>query len=152
MNAIAHSDYRSTAKIQIYIFQDRVEIANPGRLVAGLSEDQLEQRPMPHNPLLFGLMHRMHMLEQIGLGIKRINDSLRGYDMDKPLIETDETWFSITFPRLDKNTVPPKTQVETSRLILHCLKDSPQMTLAEVASIINKSLLQIHIISLVINH
>ena len=138
LNAIAHRDYRSTANIQIYIFKDRVEIVNPGGLVAGLSEDQLERRSMPRNPLLFGLMHRMHMVEQIGSGIKRINDSLRGYDMDKPLIENDETWFSITFPRLDKNTVPPKTQVETPGLILHCLKDSPQITLAEVASIINK--------------
>lgn len=30
VNAIAHRDYRSTANVQVYIFQDRVEIVTPG--------------------------------------------------------------------------------------------------------------------------
>ena len=32
VNAIAHRDYRSTANVQVYIFQDRVEIVTPGGL------------------------------------------------------------------------------------------------------------------------
>ncbi|MCP4216267.1 MAG: hypothetical protein GY765_16585, partial [bacterium] len=30
LNAVAHRDYRATANIQVYIFNDRVEIVNPG--------------------------------------------------------------------------------------------------------------------------
>ena len=30
VNAIAHRDYRSTANVQVYIFQNRVEIVPPG--------------------------------------------------------------------------------------------------------------------------
>ena len=35
VNAIAHRDYRSTANVQIYIFQDKVEIVTPGGLPPG---------------------------------------------------------------------------------------------------------------------
>jgi len=44
LNAIAHRDYRSTSNIQVHIFQDRVEIINPGGLVPGLSKQKTTQK------------------------------------------------------------------------------------------------------------
>lgn len=48
VNAVAHRDYTSDGFVQVIVFSDRVEIWNPGRLPAGLSEDDLRH---PHGPL-----------------------------------------------------------------------------------------------------
>jgi ATP-dependent DNA helicase RecG len=99
LNAIAHRDYRSTAFIQIHIFQDRVEIVNPGGLVAGLKLKDLGRLSRPRNLLLFSIMARMDLVEHIGSGIKRIREAIRAYGLKPSFIEADADWFSITFTR-----------------------------------------------------
>ena len=99
VNAIAHRDYRSTASVQTYIFHDRLEIVSPGGLPAGMREEDLGTRSVPRNPLLFGVLYRMGLVEQIGSGIRRIRQLCRDYDAPEPMIEVSEHWFSTTFIR-----------------------------------------------------
>jgi ATP-dependent DNA helicase RecG len=99
LNAIAHRDYRLTDHVQVHIFLDRVEITNPGGLVAGLKRKDLGHVSRPRNPLLFSLMERMDLVENVGSGIRRIREAMKEYGLDKPIIETGDTWFSITFHR-----------------------------------------------------
>ena len=99
LNAIGHRDYRSTSYIQVHIFQDRVTIVSPGGLVSGLKLKDLGRVSRPRNLLLFSLMARMNLVEHIGSGIKRIREALHAYNLEPPLIEAGETWFSITFRR-----------------------------------------------------
>ena len=87
VNAIAHRDYRSAAKVQVHIFYDRLEIVTPGGLPAGMREEDLGIRSVPRNPLLFGMFHRMGMVEQIGSGIRRIRQECRDYGVEEPVIE-----------------------------------------------------------------
>ena len=47
MNAIAHRNYRSTANVQVYIFQGRVEVVTPGGIPAGMREEDLGSNPTP---------------------------------------------------------------------------------------------------------
>jgi len=96
LNAIGQRDYRSTSKIQVYIFNDRVEIINPGGLVSGLKKEDLGKISRPRNPLLF---NRMDLVKQIGSGILRINNALAGYGMSSPDIESDNDWYYIVFKR-----------------------------------------------------
>ena len=105
VNAIAHRDYRSTAKVQVHIFHDRLEIVTPGGLPAGMREEDLGIRSVPRNPLLFGMFHRMEMVEQIGSGIRRIRQECRDYGVEEPVIEVSDNWVVTTFPR-------PSAQVE----------------------------------------
>lgn len=56
LNAIGHRDYRSTAYIQVHIFQDSVEILNPGGLVSGLKLKDLGRVSRPRNLFLFSLL------------------------------------------------------------------------------------------------
>ena len=100
INAIAHRDYRSPANIQIFIFYDRVEIHNPGGLVAGLKMADLGKRSVPRNPLLFGMLYRMDLVEHVGSGLKRIRGAMKEYGLEVPVIEADEHWFSVTFMRM----------------------------------------------------
>ncbi len=68
-------------------------------LVSGLKLKDLGRVSRPRNLLLFSLMARMNLVEHIGSGIKRIREALHAYNLKPPLIEADETWFSITFRR-----------------------------------------------------
>ena len=77
-NAVAHRDYRSTANVQVYVFKDRIEIVSPGGLPAGMTEADLGSKSMPRNPLLFGMLYRMDVVENIGSGIKRVPRPLPG--------------------------------------------------------------------------
>ena len=99
VNAIALRDYRSTANVQIYVFRDRVEIVTPGGLPAGMHEEDLGTKSVPRNPLLFGMLYRMGLVEQIGSGIRRIRQLCRDYQAVEPLIDVSENWVTTTFAR-----------------------------------------------------
>ena len=97
-NAVAHRDYRSTANVQIYVFKDRIEIVSPGG-PAGMEESDLGTKSVPRNPLLFGMLYRMDVVEQIGSGVRRIRELCREHGVAEPLIEVSEHWVTTTFMR-----------------------------------------------------
>ena len=99
VNAFAHRDYRSAANIQVYVFKDRVEIVSPGGLPAGMTEANLGIRSIPRNPLLFGLLHRMEVVEKIGSGIRRIRELCEQHGVAEPVIEVSDSWVVTAFPR-----------------------------------------------------
>ena len=99
-NAVAHRDYRSTANVQIYVFKDRIEIVSPGGLPAGMTEADLGTKSLPRNPLLFGMLYRMDVVEQVGSGIRRIRDLCRAHGVAAPVIDVAEHWVTVTFPRV----------------------------------------------------
>lgn len=103
LNALAHRDYRLTDTIHVHIFYDRVEMLNPGGLVPGLRIRDLGHVSRPRNPLLFGIMDRMELVENVGSGIKRIRDAMSDYGLRPPVIRSAETWFSLTFRRKGAN-------------------------------------------------
>ena len=107
-NAVAHRDYRSTANVHIYVFKDRVEILSPGGLPEGMTEADLGVKSMPRNPLLFSMLYRMGVVENIGSGISRIRELCREQGVAQPTIHASEHWVTVTFPR-------PVQQVESVR-------------------------------------
>ena len=102
VNAVAHRDYRSAASVHVYLFKDRLEIVSPGGLPTGMTEAELGTRSVPRNRLLFRLLHRMDVVEEIGSGIRRIRDLCRAHGVAQPLIEASEHWVTITFERPDR--------------------------------------------------
>ena len=106
VNAIAHRDYRSTANVQVRIYHDKVEIITPGGLPAGMKEEDLGQKSLPRNPLLFGLFYRMDLVEQIGSGVMRIRDLCRDYGVSEPIFDVSEDWVTVAFPRVVDGVTP----------------------------------------------
>ena len=119
VNAIAHRDYRSTANVQVYIFQDRVEIVTPGGLPAGMREEDLGSKSVPRNPLLFSMLYRMKLVEQIGSGIRRIHDACLEYGVAEPAIQVSPDWVTVTFPRHEAIVAPHVTPHETPHVTPH---------------------------------
>jgi len=100
LNAMGHRDYRKPGDLQVHIFQDRVEIVNPGGLVGGLTLDTLGTCSIPRNPLLFGMMHRMNLVEKVGSGLLRMNNMCTEYPSSPPEIDADNEWYRIVFRRI----------------------------------------------------
>jgi ATP-dependent DNA helicase RecG len=129
-NAIAHRNYRSNANIQICIYHDRVEIVNPGGLAPSMKPEELGTKSIPRNPLLFGILHRMEIVENIGSGIKRMRRICKEYAVEEPRFETDENWFTITFPRPVKARTGEAAQVEAQERLESRLESQLESHLA----------------------
>ena len=77
-NALAHRDYFSTGDIQISIYDDRIEIWNPGELPEPLKPKDLkgEHKSIPRNQLLADTLFLIRFIEEWGRGTNRIIDEM----------------------------------------------------------------------------
>ena len=99
-------EVESQGSVQVYIFQDRVEIVTPGGLPAGMREEDLGSRSVPRNPLLFNMLYRMKLVEQIGSGVRRIHDACLEHGVAEPVIQVSTDWVIVTFPRREVSVAP----------------------------------------------
>ncbi|MBM4084824.1 MAG: hypothetical protein FJ272_08560 [Planctomycetes bacterium] len=98
-NAIVHRDYRSTANVQVRIFDDRLEVWNPGRLPPGLTAQMLKGKheSLPSNPLLAGMFFLIGYVEQWGTGTNKIVEQCRTNGNPDPEFEDTGTSVVVTF-------------------------------------------------------
>ena len=67
INALAHRDYYDKgATIIVELYDDRIEISNPGGLVSAIKPADFGKRSHSRNPLIFGLFALMQLVEQVG--------------------------------------------------------------------------------------
>lgn len=99
INSLAHRDYYDKgSRITIEVFDDRVEISNPGGLVSAVPRSEFGKRSASRNPLIFGLFERMRLVEQIGSGITRIRDVMNDEGLTPPEFNIDGM-FTVTLRR-----------------------------------------------------
>ncbi len=99
INALAHRDYYDKGgRISIEVFNDRIEISNPGGLISGIPKNEFGKRSLSRNPLIFGLFERIRMVEQVGSGIARMRNLMLEADLTEPEFNT-EGIFTVTFRR-----------------------------------------------------
>lgn len=86
-NALIHQDFSATgAGPMIELFEDRVEITNPGEpLVA--AERFLDSPPTSRNEALASLMRRLGICEERGSGIDKVVAQVELYQLPAPLFE-----------------------------------------------------------------
>ena len=90
INALAHRDYYDRGgRITLEVFDDRVEISNPGGLISAIKPSEFGFRSHSRNPLIFGLFERIDMVEQVGSGISRIKESLLDASLPEPEFKTE---------------------------------------------------------------
>jgi ATP-dependent DNA helicase RecG len=100
VNAAAHRDYfEKGATVMIELFDNRVEISNPGGLPKGLKEEDFGKRTLARNPLITALLHRAGYIEKLGTGIPRIKQIMIEAGLPEPEFEFDK-FFVITLKKM----------------------------------------------------
>ncbi|MBI3304165.1 MAG: transcriptional regulator, partial [Deltaproteobacteria bacterium] len=96
-NAVMHRDYFEVgANVFVEIYDDRIEISNPGGLPRGLSRAELGTRSVRRNPLIADLLHRIAFIEKAGTGIRRMREEARKHKCPEPQFTADG-FFTATF-------------------------------------------------------
>lgn len=98
LNAIIHKDYSSTW-VFLRVYDDRLEIWNPGELPEELTIEKLKgtHSSYPRNPNIAGAFFKAGYIESWGRGVNRIiEDSLQA-GLPEPVIEEDMKGLRVTF-------------------------------------------------------
>lgn len=134
VNAICHRDYgEKGAVIQIDVFDDRVDISNPGGLI--FKEADFGKKSVSRNPLLFGLLQRIELVEHVGSGILRIRNAAKEAGISEPKFEFT-TFFTVTFlkPKVwGEEETREKTRKKTREKMIALITNNPKMTIEELA-------------------
>ena len=86
VNAVVHRNYSiSGSQIRIYIFNDRLEVRSPGRLPNTITIENIRYgNHFTRNPLIAKLMINLGYMEDIGLGIPKVYDSMKKHNNTEP--------------------------------------------------------------------
>jgi ATP-dependent DNA helicase RecG len=99
INAVCHRDYfEHGANVMVEIFDDRVEISDPGGLPKGLSPAEFGTRSVMRNPNIVSLLHRLGLIEKMGTGINRMRNWMAEAGLQPPEFKFT-TFFTVTFLR-----------------------------------------------------
>lgn len=100
-NAVVHRDYESPSKVQVRVFDDYIEIWNPGKLPRGWTIEKLKQEheSIPGNPLLFKQLFWVKYVEDVGGGITDMINDCKEWGIPEPEFEDTGTSIIITFKK-----------------------------------------------------
>jgi ATP-dependent DNA helicase RecG len=150
-NAIIHRDYavRGTS-IMVEVHEDRVVISNPGGFPVGMSAAKLGDLSVRRNELIADMFARMHRVERVGSGFKRIKRFLEEAGLPFPVVKSDD-FFVICFTRppyslKDRTAGEPRVTekvtekvTENQQKILDTITANQHITALELARIVGIS-------------
>ncbi len=147
MYVIVHRDYTSSSEPIIKIFDDHIEFFNPGKLLGGLSIEQLligNYTSSIRNKQIASLFKDAGLIERYGSGIKRILESFSLYKLSPPLFEELQEGVRVIVCQTTYKTphkTPHKTpQKESLReRILVLIKENPSLSQQEISEVLGIS-------------
>lgn len=158
LNAVAHKDYGSGIPIQISVYPDKLMIWNPGELPPDWTLEKLlgKHASIPFNPDVANVFFRAGMIEAWGRGIERIMEACRKAGTPDPEVKCEPSglWVAFHFLSEHRTGAPEasaktsvkssvktsvKASVKTSVRVLDLLERNPDMTLAQVAAELGRS-------------
>ena len=98
LNAIIHKDYLSTW-IFLKVFDDRLEIWNPGRLPDELTIEKLKTNhsSYPRNKVIANVFFKIGLIEAWGRGTNKIIEACLNAGLPEPLIEETNGGIAVVF-------------------------------------------------------
>lgn len=100
INAIAHRDYSIQNGIDVFIFDDRMEIKSPGALLSTLTIDALKRLQGEHesrNALVARVLRENNLMRELGEGMKRMFEAMDLSDLPEPIPYSNGISFTMTF-------------------------------------------------------
>lgn len=115
LNSLAHRSYREAGgSTGIAIYDDRVEIENPGTFPPNwdLEKQKTEHQSMPSNPLLANVLYKRKVLENWGRGIGLMVSECHRANLPEPEYRTDSNCVRLIF-RYEAKHRPSTDQAPT---------------------------------------
>jgi predicted HTH transcriptional regulator len=138
INAVVHTDYSQRgAPIRVALYDDRLEIENPGLLPFGLVVDDLRHGiSRLRNRVIGRVFHELGLIEQWGSGIQRMTAACLDAGLAAPALEEIGMRFRVTFSlaQVGQPRIDPLDQ-----RLLDLLADNAGHTTAELARHIGRT-------------
>ena len=105
MNAIVHADYaQHGAPIRVALFDDRLEVENPGLLPFGLTIEDIQKGISKlRNRVIGRVFQELGLIEHWGSGIQRMTAACRDRGLDAPQFEEIGTHFRVTLSAIRRH-------------------------------------------------
>jgi ATP-dependent DNA helicase RecG len=125
VNAVAHRDYAiSGAPIEVWMFDDRLEVRSPGLPPPPVTLEQMRQHKSVHfsrNPLMVRALADMGYLKEMGEGIPRMFEEMEQHGLQPPEFSLEGFFLVVTLrntPVYDDETLHWLHQFAASKLNL----------------------------------
>ncbi|NLI36952.1 MAG: ATP-dependent DNA helicase RecG [Bacteroidales bacterium] len=115
INALCHRQYEKyNLTIGIAIYDDRIEIENPGVLPPQLTPETIKQPHIsyPYNPIIADVLFKTTFLENWGSGTKRVIDACKQQNVPEPEWKTQDGFVIVTFNRVTEKLSAPQVGLE----------------------------------------
>ena len=125
LNALVHRDYSIHTEgmpIQIIMFEDRLEIRNPGGLYGRIRIDQLGKvQPDTRNPVIASELEVLKITENRYSGIPTIRRTMQEYGLPDPCFSDERGNFIVKLYKSDgKAQVNHSEDFDSNELVLFC--------------------------------
>lgn len=100
INAIVHRDYTAPSNVQVEIYDERIEIWNPGKLLPGITIKDLykkEHKSVIRNKLIAQMFYDIGYIEKYGSGTIKIIDLCKQHGTPYPEFKEVFGGFSVIF-------------------------------------------------------
>lgn len=123
-NAIGHRDYIDPNGVLIEVFDDRLQITNPGGLLPGQTLRKLAETPRHRNPIIHRLINDCGWGEGLSFGIKLMYKQQRENNSPDPEFKDHGGMFRLTLYtlRAEKKRKPIDYVSEHTKKDLEILK------------------------------
>lgn len=107
LNLLMHRDHSCPHDTQIKMFSDRIEFVSFGSLPEGMTMERMKSGiSIPRNRKLAEIFLRLKLIEKMGMGIKKIEDSYGDYGV-KPDFFADDLIFRVILPNINEARLKP---------------------------------------------
>ena len=153
INAVMNCSFLQSSRIQVAIYDDRLEITSPGGLMPGVTIDKMKEGYSKiRNRALAHAFSYMNLIEEWGSGIPKLMKAMHEYDLREPEFLDMDIAFRINLYRYTEGSnsirdaedttqatqgATQATQAELSKeykAVLAAIKEQPDITQKEIAA------------------
>ena len=150
LNAICHKQYESGIPIQISVYEDKLYVANIGRLPETWTLENLmgKHASLPYNPYIAHVFYLAGFIESWGRGVEKICDALKADDLPMPEYTVHPGDIMIKFTGPDDRIVRVNNKVndrvnvhvnDRESALLNHLAQDPGYTVTQLAEMMKVS-------------